>query len=48
MQAIYKNEVERLISRGTNPMNIIICSRWISGYLERECCGGIGSRRDRI
>jgi len=29
-------------------MDIIICPRWISRYLEEKCIGGFGSRRGKI
>ena len=48
MQAIYKNKVEGVVSRKTNPMNIIICSKWISRHLEEECYERVRNRRDRI
>ena len=48
MQVIYENEVKGVISRRTNPIDIIICPRWISRHLERECYGGIGNKRNRI
>ena len=34
MQALYKDEDERYISRGTDSMNFVICTERISGYLE--------------
>ena len=46
MQVVYKDEVERVSSRGTNLMDIIICPRWIGRYLEREHYGGVGNRRN--
>ena len=45
---LYKNEIERVISGETNPMNIIICSRWISKHLKRKRYKRIRNRRDRI
>ena len=48
MQVIHKNKDERSGSEGTNPMDIILCLRWIDRYLEGEHHGGFRNRRSRI
>ena len=44
MHVICEDEVERSIGGGTSPMDIIICPRWISRYLEGEHYGRIRNR----
>ena len=48
MQVIYKDEVERVISRGIDPVGPLLCTGRISKYLEGKCHGRVGNRRDRI
>ena len=39
MQALYKDEDEGYISRGTDSMNLVICTKRISRYLEGKYFG---------
>ena len=48
MQVILKNEVEEVIGREINLIDIIICPRWISRYLKGEYYRKIRNRGDRI
>ena len=48
MQVIYKDEVEGVVSRGTNLIGPLLYTKRISRYLEEKCYGRIGSRRGRI
>jgi len=48
MQVIFENKDKGGSSGGTNPIDIIICPRWTSRYLEGECIGRFGSREDGI
>ena len=48
MQVIYKDEVERVNSGGTDPVDSLLCIGRISRYLEREHHGKVRYRRGRI
>ena len=45
MQTVYKDEDEESSSRRANPVDIIICARRVSRYLERKYLGEAGERR---
>ena len=44
MQTVYKDEDEESGSKRANPVDVIICARRISRYLEREYLGEAGER----
>jgi len=48
MQIIHKNENEKSSGGGTNPIDLIICTRRISRCMEREYTGGFGRKVIRI
>ena len=48
MQVVYKDEDERSTTRGTGPMDAVLCARRVSRHVEGKYVRRTGSRRTRI
>ena len=48
MQVISEDKDKRSNDRRAHAVDLISCIRNISRYIERECVGRFGSRRERI
>ena len=48
MQAIFKNKNEKRCSKRTDSVNIVLCVRRFSEYLEKECIVKLGIRKFRV
>ena len=48
MQVIFENEDEKGNGGRTNSMDTVLCTRRISGCVERKCIRGLGNKRSRV
>ena len=48
MQVIFENKDKKGNGGGTNSMNTVLCTRRISGCVERKCIRGLGNERSRV
>ena len=44
MQVVFEDEDEGSSTRRTNPVDFVICTRKVGGYLEEKCIGRFGRR----
>jgi len=48
MQVVHKDEDEGSTTRGTGPMDAVLCARRISRHVKGKCIRRTGSRGTRI
>ena len=48
MQVVHKDKDEGGTTRGTDPIDIVLCARRVSRHIEEKCVGKTGSGGTRI
>ena len=48
MQVIFENKDKKSNGGGPNSMNTVLCTRRISGCVERKCIRGLRNERSRV